>query len=181
VSRNSEPIQVQPVGLLGLLQLKNVGVNPDVLIGTVQPTVDLLEQWLQQDLTTDIPDGQEVLASQGFTVLTTAAGILKVPASEVWWVHSFSVASLLQAGNGDELRGFRAAVAYKVGTPTVKMRFFEDGCPTRLVATANCQVVSQGGGFWAPSGTAFGVWVGERVSMDEIPVLGNLVVTRARV
>jgi hypothetical protein len=87
------PIQTIPQGLLGLLQLKQLGTNPSNLVDTVQSTVDLKDWWMNR---------QEVdicLLKTGSSTASTnvnAAGVfgstgLTVGTNEVWWVTNYTI------------------------------------------------------------------------------------------
>lgn len=47
MSANSGPIQAPAPGFLSLMEMKNSGHNPDLLIGTVQPVVNMEPWWLR--------------------------------------------------------------------------------------------------------------------------------------
>ena len=88
------PIQTIPQGLLGLLQLKQTGENPNALDLTVQPNVELLQFWAQRVMQESqglFPGGPPATAT-----LTTAAGPgtrnfliggvpVSVPNNETWY------------------------------------------------------------------------------------------------
>lgn len=106
----SGPIQLLPQGLLGLLQLKNVGHNPRELNDSVQPTLDLWRIYLQADsealFTANIP----ITAVGGaFPVVPDA----QVPNDEIWAVHHFSASTFGVLAAGQEL-SFMTMVEYGI-------------------------------------------------------------------
>lgn len=84
-----------PQGLLGLLDTKTLGKNPDDLLSTVQPTIDLKALFLANSgLTgTAVIEAGIVAGDIGNVVATVT-----VPAGELWWVQS--VASDVVVGPG---------------------------------------------------------------------------------
>jgi len=94
---SSGPIQQNPQGLLGYLQLKNQGHNPRELQDTVQPVLELWRHYLLTN--------QEALLTANIPI-TGVGGALpsvpdaQVPQGEIWAVHHFSasIAGILDAG-----------------------------------------------------------------------------------
>lgn len=108
------PIQVIPPGLLGFLNLKSHGENPDTMGSEYQPTIELGEWLLQRDY--------ELVGGTAMTLVTAnlgsrpfTGGVLSspVPADEWWYVHEFCVFSVVIAV-GDTVGG---AVAWRIGDP----------------------------------------------------------------
>jgi len=82
----SRPIQTNPFGLLGALQLKNSGTNPPDLIDSVQPTLDLWRHYIAQSRT---------ISSANFNVNAFGfnASAVAVPNDEVWMVSELMLTS----------------------------------------------------------------------------------------
>jgi len=80
----SGPIQTFPVGLLGLLNLKNQGRNPRDLTDVVQPVLDLLSMYLQDNIVSAVNIDAGIGA--GITLATSFG-----PFEDLRWVHNFSV------------------------------------------------------------------------------------------
>jgi len=86
----SGPIQTLPVGLLSLLQLKNLGVNPQVLADIVQPVVDMEPWWLRQESSPQLQvptRGITQAEGAGAKALVTGAPTEFVPQNEWWFVQ----------------------------------------------------------------------------------------------
>lgn len=80
---SSRPIQTQPRGLLGFLQLKNMGQNPAVLPETLQSVLELRE-WLWETNAESVPS---TINGVAFIPAATAVGnyvVLAVPNDEAW-------------------------------------------------------------------------------------------------
>ncbi|HEX8802142.1 MAG TPA: hypothetical protein VF772_26200 [Terriglobales bacterium] len=93
-----------PQGLLSLLQIKEMGRNPDSLAETVQPQVDLGQLWLNR-LIVDITTLLTGATVTSVNVPTAGAGTyqftpLTVPNNQTWWIESMTVqCTLLAAEN----------------------------------------------------------------------------------
>jgi len=94
---SSRPIQQNPWGLLGYLQLKNMGHNPVELLDSVQPTLDLWRHYLQNDAETILSANIPITGTGG---MFPPAGEAQVPNGECWAVHHFSASQngVLAAG-----------------------------------------------------------------------------------
>lgn len=157
MSAPSGPIQVIPAGFLGLLQLKNLGRLPDTLMGSVQPTVDMLEMWLRATLTAGLPSGTHALAGPAFAGYTPFTGVaIIVPDSEWWYVESFSVRTDT-IGAGETIQGLAPAIQWNVGGG---VKYATLGPLTALVTgtAAGTQAISTSKPFWAPPGAQLGFW-----------------------
>lgn len=79
------PIQALSPGLLSLLSLKQLGLNPSTLSDEVLLTMETVD-WLMQN---------QIEAVTGNTVALTATGVfgfaVQVPAGEIWYVHSATI------------------------------------------------------------------------------------------
>jgi len=83
------PIQVIPGGLLGLLNIKNRGKNPDTLDSNVVPTIDLTSWWFEaraEDIGTFTRT--PVTGNNGFASWSTP---VIVPNGQAWWVLEYTV------------------------------------------------------------------------------------------
>lgn len=93
------PIQVWPRGLLGFLQLKNLGQNPAVMDDRLSMGLDL-SQWYLETNADDLQRYTAAFAtgSNGYASFTTP-GPLQVPAGEWWLVNNYTIrANTLLAG-----------------------------------------------------------------------------------
>jgi hypothetical protein len=92
------PIQLIPPGLLGLLQLKNIGKNPSQLLDEVRPIMDILPMWYEAVA--------EELSGFSRTPVTGNNGFASwtvpqiVPQGEIWWVMQYTVVTS-EMGVGD--------------------------------------------------------------------------------
>lgn len=91
----SGPVQIFPPGLLGLLQLKNQGRNPDKLPDTLQSTIELRD-WLFQSGAVDL--GAQVGGNGSLAAAAGAAGYgafttnpIVVPVEQYWYVIDYQV------------------------------------------------------------------------------------------
>lgn len=87
---DSGPIQLIPPGLLGFLQVKNQGRNPQLLPNTLQPTMDLLTWLMEARAETTVATVDVAPAAIGFTPYTTPAAVV-VPSEEYWYVHDYTI------------------------------------------------------------------------------------------
>lgn len=94
------PVQPPPWGLLGLLNLKTQGQNPDTLLGDVRPTLDLLRLYMQGDARTILTANIPLVATGGAGPAVPDA---QVPNGEMWAVHYFSITMNGVLGVGQEL------------------------------------------------------------------------------
>lgn len=143
------PIQTQARGLLGFLQLKNLGKNPENFPDTLQPVLEQLEWYLQtnaQDLqryTVNLAPG--VSGFQSFT----NPGALLVPPAEWWYVDFFTIrTAVLGAGDGAQFAcgmvpqpSVATGVTLTLGPNTGQF----SGAARSLAARSE-------GPFWAPPG-----------------------------
>lgn len=98
------PIQTAAPGLLSLLQLKNLGKNPDVLLEEVRPTLEMVPWWLRGD---SIPVYEAAISAATSELLSPA--VLATAQNEWLYIHSLTgwwtaVTNPSPAGSGVELR-----------------------------------------------------------------------------
>lgn len=145
------PIQVDPAGLLGLLQLKTGGANPAELLGAVRPTIEMLPLWLRQQERVRQANSGIALgpgSAAGFGVFSPNA--IVVPENEWWFVRLYSVFSTRLAA-GDVLSGLVPAIRYtRVGT----VRDFPlCNAPPDPAAWLVSEYATIAENFWAPPGS----------------------------
>lgn len=97
------PVQVIPPGLLGFLQIKNLGKNPQSLGGQILPTMDLLEWYFQsnmEQLRSTLTIGDGVVGPVPWTTGSGATVNLTTSQDEFWWVESlmFRCTTFIVAG-----------------------------------------------------------------------------------
>jgi hypothetical protein len=98
------PIQVIPQGLLGLLNLKQTGKNPDQLLEQVQPTFDLTGMYEQRLIQTELglfggsaTTAALVTGNKGSNAITVGGVQVQVPLNEMWWVEQCALATVTVA------------------------------------------------------------------------------------
>jgi len=97
---SSGPIQVPLPGLLGLLQLKNLGRNPYGMQDSVQPIIDLLPFYAQAQ-GVEVLTGNVAIAAVGGAGAAVPSG--QVGEQEWWMLHAFSASLNGVLGAGQEL------------------------------------------------------------------------------
>jgi len=168
----SGPIQTQPGGLLGLLQLKNMGRNPDKLADQLQPVWDLQELYLQSQVENQTPDlsvTAPAAASGGFVAWATPA---IVPAGEMWWVWNYSVLATTVAA--DTMTGLRPLIRT---ASAVTSQFARIGTDVATKAGAG-RIIVGCGGFWLSQGQELGLFTENLVSPAGVACLGYVNFTR---
>lgn len=145
------PIQVQPAGLTGLLQLKNWGVRPDILQGSVLPNLDMEPWWLRGSMEPLVRFANAINLG-AFPVGVSHVAIAQVPDREWWYVHHLAVVTQVtnntgrvEAYLGVSLQGavLGAVPDYTVAGPVI--------CAPQGAADPAAAVVSARG-FWVPPG-----------------------------
>lgn len=84
------PISTIPQGLLGLLQLKELGQNPAILLNEVAPNLDLLQFYMQRLMQTELglfgATPQVAFAAAGNFPFAVSGVNATVPQGEMWYV-----------------------------------------------------------------------------------------------
>jgi hypothetical protein len=145
-------IQTIPQGLLGLLQLKEMGKNPDQLSLTVTPQVDLFPLWIQRNQTLLVAGGVDII-----NIGTSATGqqlfATKVPQNQAWYV--ISMTADYSTGAATDFARYAPGVQYagngflSLVAPDV----------TDAITARQRRARSYVPPFWAPPGTQFGIYV----------------------
>jgi hypothetical protein len=147
------PLQVLPQGLLGFLNIKNNGLNPEWLRNSVQPVLDL-QQWWFNTQASDLGSGATVLVADngtGFNSFTTPQ--VAVPNGEFWFVTDCTIRTGALAATD--------ACSFSVGyiLPPSPFTTFQLG--VRTSASGAAGVASQGIAsarmFWLPPGAVLAV------------------------
>lgn len=149
----SGPIQTAAPGLLELLQLKNQGRLPSVLIDSAQGVIDLLAFYLQSNV--QVLNGNLVAAAGAITINSSV-----FPASnENRFVHEYSVYIPVGAATTD----LTAVALTLVDTNNVHTVLDSQTFPTPLIG-ANRFATVTARNFWRPRGTAQGSFIGCNVA-----------------
>lgn len=167
------PIQTQPRGLLGLLQLKSLGRQPDTLLAEVRPTVDMLDLWLQ-GVSTSLPDvytRAAVTTGAGAIVAFTTPGVLGPPPGETWWVENFLLDIFIPAAAADSIRAVAPIIIWNT-VGTLQYGYLGESKTVNSVAGVNTRDQMGAGGFWLPPGAQLGVAYGQVVSAGGITLSG---------
>lgn len=171
----SGPIQVLPAGLLGLLQLKSPsGRAPEVLQGDVQPTLDMLRFYLNQQAIHATQGGISLLAGSGTGNLVFNNPSLIVPLNEWWFCHYYTVqASPLTAG--DIFTGLTPMAYFDPNAPSARFHLLSDpvyGRPTGGIPVNGAR------NFFLPPGSSLGAYVDTYTIAAAESVVGDLFYTR---
>lgn len=145
-AESSGPVQTQPLGLLGLLQIKNSGVYPDTLLGTVAPIIDAGE-WIRQTNALDSPQGTIAVNAAGSSTFAFPGGFSNTIPDREWWYFPFAtIACSTIAG---EAVKFALALRRQPGGTTNAIHVLTPYLT--LGATDQGRVGAQN--FWAPPGS----------------------------
>ena len=158
-----------PTGLLDLLRVRDRGQMPADLETAVQGGIDLTQFYLN-NAQINVVDQIAAPAAVGFNSLNDA-GLLTVPAGEVWFVHSFSVGVTLNAAQGIDL-------APAIRTPGPVNHLLGDWDRITPAAATLAWVRAQEP-LWALAGTIFGALVG-RLTAGPMTLVGAIRVTKLR-
>jgi hypothetical protein len=161
MSAPSGPIQVIPRGLLSLLQLKNLGRLPDVLLGEVRPQFDIGDYWKQAAcdfegltlLTNGLPAG-----SAGLNGYTTA---LQVANDEVAWVDEYTVEVIVPLGAAESCLNVQPAMRIDANSPQGWLGLTDTNLSVTATAARAAQGIITARNFWVPQGAILGYYVGQ--------------------
>lgn len=170
----SKPIQTLPVGLLGLLQVKNLGANPSILLDEVRPTVEMFDMWTNFNLEQDSVTHQRDLATGAGSVQAFGTGPINVPDGEWWWVKNYTIVAVVPAVAGELVENIAPAILYNSSGPLVWQQLTETSRNVTGAALAQSQGAIMAKDFWAPAGASLGVFSGRAVTATVISVFGLL-------
>jgi len=146
-------VNATPRGLVSFLSLITDGKTPDVLVGTLQATLDLTEFFLHSKV--ERVQAAQAIAPNSLQIFTDPAAA--VPAGELWYVRQFSVqGTLALASQTIRLTPFVRSPAnfnYFVGDPVTS-----NSNAVNIVAFAGVFARKP---FLALGGTTFGVLVSD--------------------
>lgn len=147
------PIQALPQGLLGLLQLKETGRNPSVMVETVSPNIELLEFFMQRQMQNELGlfGGSPVTVAVS-TVTETGFAVggvtCQIPANQTWWIERLSVKCSFLAAD-------YARFVPVIVTPNTSSYSPCTDYNDVVTARARAGIVSTVGGFWLPPQSIF--------------------------
>jgi len=96
------PVQVIPPGLLGALQLKQLGQNPHSLLAEYRPTIEVRDWLLLGNAIdrTQISLAAIAVPSATYGAANFSPNHIIVPTRELWWCYEYTVSSdLIPAGD----------------------------------------------------------------------------------
>lgn len=93
----SGPIQVIPQGLLGLLQLKQQGMNPSQLADYVTPQIDLFPLWIQRQTQGLVQSGDTQALATG--AVGPQPFSTSVPATQAWFIEHMCISAIMGAAD----------------------------------------------------------------------------------
>lgn len=176
VREPSGPVQLQPPGLLGLLQLKVGGFVPDALEQSVQPGLEMEGYWLraaQLQMTTNYARNVAGPASPNAIepILDSAtASIALGPTAREWWYVHDCVIRIGDTGGAPAVPT-PCALGYTLtggpfgGVTTVLLQDLVD-VPGATYWALRAR------GFWVPPGGQIGVWFGAFVGPMAMQLTG---------
>lgn len=174
MSLPSGPIQSLPNGLLGLLQLKNMGNLPDVLLGNVQPIIDMVPFWLRGQTITD-PVVHGLGLPTGTTGLQSfSPNPILVPEGQMWWVRRYTVQAVVPVGATERIDNLTPTLTVqRVGV--VLWQALTERPVSVLGNAASTVAAAVGcGDFWASPGSEIGFYVGDVTTGSNVVVNGQV-------
>ncbi len=183
MSLPSGPIQTLAPGLLSVLQLKNTGRLPSVLLGDVSPSIDMLDFYLRSLGVANANAAHtrtQVTASGNFYQFNAGGkGSIVVPQTEWWWVEHYSVTAVMSAVAGQAVEGLTPALAFNTSS-SLEYAGVGRECRSAIsnATAANAILVSSDKPFWAPPGSILGYFVGSVISAAGISLQGRYRATK---
>lgn len=159
MSAPSGPIQVIPPGLLGMLQLKNVGQLPDVLQGNVQPVLELRDWLLHANELYGLASLNQAAGNYDSTMVSMNTPVV-IPQGEWWYLHD--ITAYLVLGNTDTLNG-GFGIAFEPLPNVLQLNLSEKQYQAFTAGGATTLAVSAQPADFFPPGTEFGISMGRLV------------------
>lgn len=153
MSEQYGPLQISPPGLLGFLQLKNSGQNPQTIDSNITPVMELRD-WMFQALEADVS-----LNTHNMTLATGAAGFQSftpvLSAAQSFWFRwtNYSVVATNALGAADVLEAAPAWIQSVGGAANLMML-----APAQRFSGATSPIFSARD-FWLPPGAQLGLFV----------------------
>lgn len=141
----SGPIQLNPPGLLALLQVKNSGKNPTVLLDSVSPTVDM-GTWYMRSM----QEYSQVVGNLPADGSGTLGVSISVPQGEWWFVHELGLE--VRAGAADAAATCIFGLVMRPLSVSNALPITQWSQPLVGSATLRPFGFAVARGFWAPPG-----------------------------
>jgi len=171
---DSKPIQTLPCGLLGFLQLKNLGQNPSILPDTIQSTLDLREWLLETNAENPLTPSSVIVTSGvvGLVLFTTLP--LIVPDREWWFVENYTL-TMGVVPAGDEIAAAPAMRTSVAGAPQQLILAPEFEVEVSTVNQSGCASARD---FWLGPNMELGAWVNRVVAAGNLTIAARVRFTR---
>lgn len=149
----SGPIQTNPRGLLGLMQLKNMGQSPRDFLDSVQSGVEI-DRYYQRNQAALRPGiASTALVTGSWSLARFTTNPLKVPQDEVWWVEHFTLNVAVAAA--DEIVRLQPVIFYTDPT-TDDWSVLENGGGSQPAIGIGTAIAVSSRDFWCPPGAELG-------------------------
>jgi len=159
-----------PTGLLDLLKVRDRGQMPGDLATAVSGVIEMTPFYLLNQRVS-LLDQNAAPASGVFNSLNASA-LLTVPAGEVWYVHSFAVSCVIDAGETVEMA---PAIRLPGNINQQLGNYYRASSATQSLCSAFSIAP-----FWAPPGADFGALVSALTVAPAVTILGGAQVTKLR-
>lgn len=162
------PVQVIPAGLLGFLNIKNSGRNPESIDSNVMPVFDIMPLWMQtkaEDIgtfTSPAPSGNNGFGSWTIRQI--------VPEREAWFVLEYTIRTT-NMGVGD-------SAAYAAGwqQPITQQRYLVGDLGTNNSGDGVASGFARG--FWVPAGGELLWYTNDVVNATGFTLIGTARIVR---
>lgn len=159
-----------PAGLLDLLKVRDRGQMPSDLATAIGGVIDFTQFYLLnvREARTEVNNAPV----SGVFNSINASSLLTVPNGEVWYVHAFTIAAVVDAGETIE-----AAPALRLpGNINQQLGdYYRATAATQSLFTSYAPMP-----FWAPSGAEFGALISALTLAPAMQLVGTASITRVR-
>jgi hypothetical protein len=170
------PIQVIPPGLVGLLQLKQLGRLPDNLLGDVNPVLELRDWYMEARRVSTVTlfggfPATAAITTGGVNFKSMLIGGVNaaVPQGQIWYVEEFTVSGSI-ATAADSI-SFAAAMSQ---SPLTDIQLVGPPYIDVITARARAAAAKADRGYWARPGDTFGAFVVDVLSVGGITLVATL-------
>lgn len=177
------PVQIIPPGLLGFLQLKNMGKNPQLIPDSYQPTIEMRD-WLflarYEEVSVTITGGISV----GYTEFNGGdIGVYSgvVPDNEAWWLVGITARTRPMIAT--ESCQMEIAWSQKNGALSSQRPISIGPTSPRVVGQAplnQTRAICSAGQLFLPPGAWLGIYALENVALSAMSISADLRMVRLR-